>query len=637
MLPMLPYARRGEVEARIESRGGCTGEEFEFEPACLHARCAPLAGLGLEELEQRCRADARHEASVYEARRRESRHRAHAAAASGREWWLQQAPARGALEQRRMRLLQWRVVRVLYALALEQSQWAPAAAATAITSAAAAYSGAAAAANLVPPARARSRAPPWLPTSTALALMGRALQLVVIGSGGIGCVCVGHHGDDGTWLWRRLSHFLVASWAASPMNAAGDARALAAHSEHAAAASKARRWKEWVEARRLAHALNARLASDAEHWWCATQLDSRWRRWRQHAATVKRSRLSLRRAARCLSEWHAMRTWSLWCTRLFRARVLVSRAVRQARATQVGRGLECMHTTAQARARQAALSRRAETWRVSRLAASGMLCWRVWRSKRVAAAFQARRACTIGIARWREATRLAVSAAVIEASAADTGSQMLPRRRRIMLRRGWEAIERWQALHRPYVEAMARGAQLCAALVRRRRAHGLGTAVQRWRPEAARLRALRAKVRAVSPLRDGFGRMRLLICKSMALTHWRAEAKRLKRRQHRVRNQIWHMSELQNGIESHERGYGQATPPIDQLLRMGVEAKLLDPTVDTRAGSASIALSAPRFLRIMSAGARQRRVALLHELAELSPTPQTELFRVTRMRNGLLS
>lgn len=253
---------------------------------------------------------------------------------------------------------------------------------------------------------------------------------------------------------------------------------------------------------------------------------------------------------------------------------------------------------------------------------------------RVACAFRVRRAYLSGLVVLLENSRREESKRVIGMSARDGASRMLPRRRATFLARGWEGMVLWQAKQQPFSRAVVRGDRMRRRLLSQRRWEDMVAATGRWHAAATYRRLLHASERAAALRHSSLLHMRRVVIQRTSLTQWYSETRRLIRRKRRVREQLWHMAELQNSIDRHLQqgveGYLRGTapplkPPLDQLLRMGVAAKTIDPR---HVGSCS-ALGGPRpaVLRLMSAGVRRMSLALQHELADICPTPQTELFR----------
>lgn len=655
-----------------------TREALARDASRLHIGALDAAVIG--ELEESCLRVNSEDGRKYEEARRDGRKHACALAEDGRAWWLAQAPAAGGAERARMRTTQ-RVVRSLYIAALTHMGLSVAedgGSASAPTSARRAALAALGVSDR-PPASAVASTPArlsMLPASTALALGGSALQLLG-GASGVACGAPG----DSAWLGRRMSHILVASWAVSTLTTCGDAPAEARHHAHAAKAAVARRWRQWAEARLVAREKSLSLGEHAVRFWAHTETIVAWHEWHRqaHALSAARTWLRLasgRLATRCaLYAWgvhvsmvrrttvlhlraarHAIRgdfgTWLYLQESAADARAMLHRAARhalciviakwvqragqlqlaydlRARAVTHGRrhrlhlGYEQIQQPAQRRARALDFERRSQqlaAWRDGLRRRRAARRWRNWRAATVADAFRVRCALINSVVVWRIVVRQTISSAVIAAAEEDTKSRMLPMRRGRMLARGWSLLEAWSLAQRPFVEATQRAAELRE----RRERDKTSTAVSTWRLEGTSLRTLRRNRAAASRLRGNFVRMHARVAVSSTILKWQGEARRRRRRQRTIREQLWQLTQLTRDIERHWGGLGRSkgTPSVEELLVMCVDARAIAPL--DAAGSA-LAKSVPSHaLHVMKAGVRGAMEALQREYAEIYASPATE-------------
>ena len=145
-------------------------------------------------------------------------------AAAAREWWLDQAPARGRVEQQRMRLIQDRLVRALLLDALKQHVLPPPPLPSSLQS------------KEVHPPSSPSRLP--LPVSAGLALAAAALRIVARDG-----IAPTQEEDSDDALLRQVRQRLIANWASTVASTTPEAEARsAAHFERRALG---RLWACW--------------------------------------------------------------------------------------------------------------------------------------------------------------------------------------------------------------------------------------------------------------------------------------------------------------------------------------------------------------------------------------------------------
>ena len=127
-------------------------------------------------------------------------------AAAAREWWLDQAPARGRVEQQRMRLIQDRLVRALLLDALKQHVLPPPPQPSRLQPK-----------EAYPPS-SPSRLP--LPVSAGLALAAAALRILARDG-----IAPTQEEDSDDVLMRHVRQRLIASWASTVASTTPEAEA----------------------------------------------------------------------------------------------------------------------------------------------------------------------------------------------------------------------------------------------------------------------------------------------------------------------------------------------------------------------------------------------------------------------------
>ena len=291
---------RGAIEDAYVTRA-----EFEQDPATVHARCASLPGLSLEELAAQQGAEAAAEAQARADEHERSLLDAREATREAQRWWMQQAPAGSARERSRQRAAQG-IVNEL------QSRW---------------WQQVFMGSSSPPPPAPREqgsdavpprRDPPSLSPTSALAFAADALRL----HGGIG------PGDE-VHLGRRLQHLRAAERATSAMNAGFDEDAIFAlyHKQQQAGVLRA-----WIARARAIKQGRDELAEASRLGLLALQ---------QRASTAWRTRVVERSAAKRLMQklehsacrvrlsevgWRGFDAFMRWSVRCRRGKMLMCMA-----------------------------------------------------------------------------------------------------------------------------------------------------------------------------------------------------------------------------------------------------------------------------------------------------------------------